>query len=257
MFNKNPTNFRQPKVFNPKDLSNKPETSNKSLVFKLLKWAFLLVIILAILYLLFYSPIFTIKNFIVDKNFPTSINEHLEQIKGKNIFLIKSSKIKADLLNNFPELTEISVIRGLPDSIKITYNERNPKMIWQTGGRYFLVDENGIIFREIQGVTDLPLVKDNNDLAINIGSHVVSVNFINFVNELRPKLKEGMEFDHFEVNETTFQLDAITVSRLKLKFDTTRSIDSQLEALKKFLADRPNEAEDYIDLRVEGKVFYR
>ena len=75
--------------------------------------------------------------------------------------------------------------------------------------------------------------------------------------DARSKLKDIMELDHFEVNETTFQLDAIMTSGLKLKFDTTRSVDSQLEALKKFLSDHPNEAEVYIDLRVEGKVFYQ
>ena len=258
MFKKEPRNIlRQPKVFNPDNLANKPRSNSRPLIVKLFKWFLLILVIISIIYLLFYSPLFIIKNIIVDKDLPASINEHLESIKGKNIFLIKSSKIKEDVLKTFPELTEISIIRGLPDSIKITYSERNPKMIWQSAGRYFLVDEAGIIFREIQGAADLPLVKDNNDLPVNIGSQVVSLNFINFAGEGRSKLKDIMELDHFEVNETTFQLDAIMTNGLKLKFDTTRSIDSQLEALKKFLSDHPNEAEVYIDLRVEGKVFYQ
>lgn len=258
MFKKEPRKiFRQPKVFNPKDIANKPRTSSKPLVFKLLKWVFLLLIILAIIYLLFYSTIFTIKNIIVDQDLPTSINEHLENIKGKNIILIKSAEIKEDLLKKFPELIDINIIRGLPDTIKVSYNERKPEIIWQSAGRYFIVDEDGFAFREIQGATDLPLVKDNNDLAINMGQQVASANFINFITELKPKLKEQVEINRFEVNETTFQLDAIMVSGLRLKFDTTRSVDSQLSDLKKFLADRTNEAEEYIDLRVEGKIFYK
>ena len=258
MFKKEPRNiFRQPKVFNPKDLTNKPKANNKPIIFKVLKLAFILLVILSLIYLFFYSPLFTIKNIIVDKDLPTSINEHLASIKGKNIFLVKSSKTKGDLLKKFPELIDINVIRGLPDTIKISYSERTPKIIWQSAGRYFIVDENGITFREIQGAADLPLVKDNNDLAINIGKQVVSANFISFVTELRPKLKEQVEINRFEVNETTFQLDAIMVSGLTLKFDTTRSVDSQLSDLKKFLADRSNEAQEYIDLRVEGKVYYK
>ncbi len=258
MFKKSPRNiFKPPKVFNPKDLSNKPQTNNKPIIFKILKLIFLLLVILSLIYLFFYSPLFTIKNIIVDKKLPTSINEHLANIKGKNIFLVRSSEIKADLLKNFPELVDISVIRGLPDTIKVSYNERTPKIIWQSSGRYYIVDENGVAFKEIQGIADFPLVKDNNDLAINIGEQVVSTNFINFVTELRPKLKEQVEINRFEVNETTFQLDAILVSGLILKFDTTRSVDSQLNDLKKFLADRSNETQEYIDLRVEGKVFYK
>ncbi len=246
-----------PKIFNPIDLQKAPEKPSRWPKF-IIKVCFLGIFVFALIYWLFYSSVFTIKNIIVEKDLPTSIEGSLDKFKGQNIFFVKSADIRSELLDEFPDLVNIEVMRGLPDSIRISYAERSPRLVWQTQNRYFLLDENGVLFREIQGGSDLPVVKDNNDLPVEMGKQVVTIAFISFTNNLKSKLPDtGIMLDHFEINETTFQLDAMTKEFLKLKFDTTRTVDSQVSNLKSFLQAHPNEAEDYIDLRVDGKVFYK
>lgn len=240
-----------PKVFNPI-----PEKEKKSLP-KFVKIIVLVIIVLAaLIYLLFFSPFFKITNVISEGIFLEDAD--LAQIKGQNIILLNTPKIKSAILAKNANFGDIQIIRGLPHTLKIKINPYQATMIWKTGGRQYLVNKEGLIFNEVQGETDLPIVQDNKDLAVQIRQQVVSINFIEFIREVFVNFagKAGFKIVYFEVNETIFQADALTDQGWLVKFDTTRSPDDQLEALKKFLAENKEGVHEYIDVRVEGKVFY-
>jgi len=249
---RNKISYRNPKVFNlPFEQPEKRPT-------RAWKPVLILVLIGGLYYFIFQSPFFRIKNIIIDQTLPPAVSEYMAKYKGENIFTLRSSEIRDELLAKYPELTNINVIRGIPDSIKVTCDERTPKLVWMSSGLMYLLDESGVAYKEIQDPGGLIEVKDNNNLPVKENQPVVSENFINFVNDLKPKLRgKGFEIVHFEVNETTFQVDAVMVSNLILKFDITRSADSQVSDLTKFWENHSGEARNYVDLRVEGKVFYK
>ena len=248
----NKTSYRNPKVF------NMPFEEPKKRPKKVWKPILFLVIIGGLYYFIFQSSFFRIKNIIIDQNLPPPVSDYMKQYKGENIFALKSSEIREGLLAKYPELTHISVIRGIPDSIKVACSERVPKLVWESNATLYLLDENGIAYKQIQDSGSLPKVQDNKNLSVKENQLVVSKNFIDFITELKPKLESNnFVIDHFEVNETTFQIDALTDKGLILKFDITRLVDSQISDLVKFWEKYSGEAQSYIDLRVEGKVFYK
>ena len=149
--------------------------------------------------------------------------------------------------------------RGLPDTIKVSASVYQSKIVWRTLARSYLVNNNGIVYKEVEGATDLPIIQDRSDLSVQLGSQVVSTNFIDFIIATNSRFAEktGFKIANFEVNETIFQVDAFTDQGWKIKFDTTRSVDDQLDALNKLIGEPNVEIHEYADVRVEGRVYYK
>ncbi|MEK7142908.1 MAG: hypothetical protein AAB785_01730 [Patescibacteria group bacterium] len=243
-----------PKVFNlPQEPKKKSPIFKKIIVIGCL----IIVLISAIGYLLFFSSVFRIKNVIVADQIKSVYN--WENLKNKNLLTLKTADLKKDILEKSPELVDISLVRGLPDTLKIEINTDQPKIIWQTQERKYFVNAQGLIFQEVNGQTDLPLVQDDKNLAVLLMQKVASVNFVNFVENLNTKFssKNGFKIVYFRINETVFQIDALTEKGYFVKFDTTREIDRQLDDLSKFLEKYQEEIHEYADVRIEGKVYYK
>src|SRR3990167_7773251 len=102
--------YRPPKVFNP------PPELRKRKVPRIIKLIiFLIVFFGALFYWLFFTDYFQIKNIDVDEGLPISTS--LDYLKGKNILLVSSAKIKTQILADFPEVNDLKIFRGLPDTL--------------------------------------------------------------------------------------------------------------------------------------------
>lgn len=246
--------LRQPKVFSPPKERNNNSHFSK-LVFIV---GILLIIFGAVIYTLFYSPIFKIKNIIISGSNSEMLTKEIEKIKGENIILFKSKEIEEEIIKNFPSAVNVQIIRGLPDTIKIQWEDHIPKIIWATSGKQYLVDGRGLVYKETDEIT-LPQVMDNKNLSVSLGDFVVSENFVNFVIDTSGQFEPmfGFKIIHFEINETMFQVDAITDQGWKIIFDTTRPVKNELSDLQKFLESHKDELKEYVDLRIEGKVFFQ
>lgn len=241
-----------PKIFNP------PQQKNKK---RFPKFAAVILIIILIasgaVYWLFFSSFFQIKN--ITFTGMTLDNFDQASLKGQNILFIKISKIESEILASHPEVNQVQIIRGLPDTLKIVIKSNQASLIWQTNNQQYLVNQKGIAFSQLQGQTDLPLVQDNKNLNIQLGQQVASANFIEFIHDLSNKFSDtlGFKIVYFEVNETIFQVEAMTDQGWFIKLDTTRSVADQLDALKQLFAAHKDEIHEYADVRVEGKVFFK
>lgn len=254
MFNKKRNILRHPKIYNPPAAPQK-----KGELSKFFKIFLILVIFLGgLVYLLFFSPLFQVKNVVVDSAV-SEANSEFEKLKGRNILTLRSADIEKEIISQFGDLANLKIVRGLPDTLKIQLEARQSKMVWQVEERNYLVDSQGLIIKEIQGESDLPKVKDNKNLPVLANQVVASEIFLNFIVEASSKFPEvvGSRISSFEVNETIFQVDALTDQGWKVIFDTTRSVDSQLSGLKQFLSEHKDEMIEYADVRIEGKVYYK
>ncbi|MCL5407075.1 MAG: FtsQ-type POTRA domain-containing protein [Patescibacteria group bacterium] len=250
--------LRNPKVYNPSYAVEKKKFS-KVYIYIIL----ILIVLGGLIYFLFYSSFFKIKNIVIENSNNSEISKIFQELNGANIFRFNSSKTQAEITQKFPEVKGAKITRGLPDTLKIQFSEVSAKVIWQTGQKNFLVDGNGEIYKEIQlsdvSQNNLPIIKDNNNVSVNLGQKILSGNFLDFVTELNTTFNQetGFKINQFEINETLFQVDALTDQSWKVIFDTTRSVPDQLADLKKFLADHKNEVTQYIDVRIEGRVYYK
>ena len=122
-----------------------------------------------------------------------------------------------------------------------------------------MVNEKGVVFNEVSGETDLPIIRDSKDLPVERGQQVASANLIDFVRQLTYRFPEVVGFGvvYFEIEETIFQINALTERGWLIKFETTREAEDQLEDLKQFLAEHEAEVSQYIDVRVKGKVYFK
>ena len=249
--------YRPPKVFNE---YNQTPQGNKKKFPRFLKILIVFIILaIGLIVLIYYTSLFNINKIFVENDQNGEIAKLLQSYQGQNLILLDTAKIKKDIKDAFPNLENIKVIKGLPNSLKLSYEEFTPEIVWKTQGKTYLVNQFGEIFREVEGDSTLPIVVDNKDLAVTMKDQVVTTNFINFINQITDKINGQKDYKiiYFEINETVFQINAVTDLGWYIKFDTTRPFVDQIDALNKFLAEKKNEVHEYVDVRVEGKVFYK
>ena len=243
-----------PKVFNP------PKDIHKKEFPKFLKVLIVAVILAMVIgYLIFYSNFFNIKTVALDPLLPSDVKENTDSAIGENIFFVNLKAIQDNLQQKYPELQNIKFSRGLPDTLRVSGEQFQGKITWQTQNHSYLVNVNGIAFKEIDGPTDLPKVIDNKDLPVDSKNPVVPSNFIDFISELNNKFSKeiGFKIVNFQVNDTIFQVEAMTDQGWYIKLDTTRSADEQISQVKELLAKDKAGITQYIDVRVEGRVYYK
>ncbi len=247
-------NLRQPKIYSA---PSEKEKKNFPKIFKI--FFLFILILLCLIFVVFVSSIFRIKNVQVFGKIEDDSLKYLETYKNKNIFLLDSDYIENELEQMNPQLKNIDISFGIPNVLRATFTERQPKLIWITDGLEFLIDNDGIVFKENEShIKDLPIVYDNSNLEIKIPSQIASKGFVDFINHLNFISQDyNLEFKNFAVNETTFQLDAITNEGIKIIFDTTRPVSDQLDAYEKVYNDHKDQVKEYVDLRVEGWVYFK
>ena len=228
----------------------------KSKIFKIS--VLFILIVVGLIYLFFYSSVFNIKQIKIEGG-TKELETFFDSYKNQNIILLNSGNVKNDLQEKYPEIPDIKLYRGLPHTLRIVVDWRTNKLIWQSQGKYYCVDNTGIAYSECLAIENMPIIKDNKDIDVTLNHQVVPENFINFISELEANFGQidNLKIVSFEVNETIFQVDVLTDKGWKVVFDTTRQAKGQTEALKTFLVDHEAEVTEYIDLRVEGRVYFK
>lgn len=181
----------------------------------------------------------------------------------RNIWLVEPGTLSQELESGNYELQQVSVSRQFPHTLVITVVERQPVLFWQTGNDKFVLDTGGLIVATASSTAlKLPVVVDTSNLPAKVGDRAVAPGFITFTTDVIAKLapQTGLSVVELSVADTTNDLQVQTNAHYMLKFDTTRSVDDQINdlvaVLAKLKADKKTPSE-YIDLRIPGRVFYK
>lgn len=245
---------RQPKIYVP--ASEKVKKPVRKYV-KIIIIIFIIAFFLA--YLLFFSPIFKVKSLDIMGTPSEQSQVYLESFNGTNIFQLHPSAIKSELSILNPEFANIRVSVGIPSVIRVTFQERSPALVWQSGDNIYLVDDNVVAYKKILTKPDnIIFLVDLKAVGVVPPQQIASSNFAEFLKTVKAKMTDtGLEVDHFEINETTFQVDAVTKQGPRVIFDTTRSVTDQIDALAIVYKDHKDDIKQYVDVRVEGKVYFQ
>lgn len=251
--------FRSPAIFSGGKVKEKKQIKIPKISYKLV---LLLIVIALVLYYMFASGNFIISEVMVKGNNMISTEAIASEIpKGKNIFLLSSNTIEKKIKAANPEIQTVQVIKGIPNAIKVVVFEHDCKMIWQSGEKSYLISTQGMVAKEIkEGETyNYPKVIDKKGISVEIGSGLLSPNFIAFINNIHSQFKEATNISplHFEVEETTFDVNLFTEAGFYVKLNTMRSSAKQLENLKKVLVEKRNDVHEYVDLRIDGWAYYK
>jgi cell division septal protein FtsQ len=254
-------------------------------------WLLFLVILGTIIYILFYSKFFTIKNIEVSGNTNINaaeviniINKQLQKrrflfFKQSNIFLVNKSKIEKRILENYV-LDKIKIRRKFPDTIKIELFEKLSSIVWLTGEQAYYVDLQGIASSHVNNqqinqaqdgqvdvlrhkiiAQNLPLVYDLESRGVAIGERVASQKVIDFIIKLVENLEKLINYEiaYYNFNARSREVEAVTTEGWQIKFSIDADLNSQLDNLMLLLQEKIKNPRDldYIDLRFGERVFYR
>ncbi len=248
------------------------------------------VFILAIISRLDY---FKIKNIsILGNNFisESEIREMASLQSEKNKFIIfPQSNIlffsKGQLEKTISEkyyLNSLQIDKIFWHEIKIMVSEKPIKLIYSTNQKKYFIDDNGNIINEygpgksdrkeqdgdleivrpVSQAANLPIIYDKNNDVAEIGSQILSKDYVAFLLNIDQAIKDEADFKIKEYQLPELKgtdLIAITNQGWEIRFNVNDSYLSQIKLLFLVLKDKVKDRSnlEYIDLRFGDKIYYQ
>lgn len=231
----------------------------------------LLFLFLALLiYVVLFSPAFKYKEILYSGS-PEKKEDVLgilESAEGKmfknNMLFFNVANVKEALSKN-SDINEVSISKNyIKRTINIKVETKEAMAVWDERGKKFYLDHKGFGYKEIGEGEEgkAGLIKINNKLNT---IHTVGEQFLNErENEFIKNIIKNFELkisDKITSIDFENSLSEVTVytSGYKIFLDTKRDPIKQLESaqLVKKDAEKKKKKFDYIDLRVESRVFYK
>lgn len=254
-----------------------------SLWTKLFFWILLAGFLSASFYLIFLSGFLEIREIEISGTDKISRGEVekpiLESLDGmimgkiprNNFILFPSEKVKKDILEKFKVINEIEIEKKFPNKLIVSVGERELGLILRSGNEEVVVDEKGIAFDRSLGngeylsFKDIPVLRDQSQREVSVGKEVLSPDYVFFVKEIRKKIGENLGISLGKEMETpsisSGDIRMASTEGWKLYLDRNLGIDKEEEMLEVVLNNKiePERRADleYIDLRIQNKVFYR
>lgn len=230
---------------------------------------FLYVGFIYFLYWFFISSAFEVKVIDVSGIGPGQSESLRNKIKtlnngllSKNYYLFSLSSLEVKLLKEMPELKKIEItknskLRGISIAAKL----REAKFNWETAGENYEVDMEGIVVKKGARNENFISVIDRASLPLKVGGGVGNAEFILFIE----KISKGFEEANIKIvsiitkNEFKRDIEVKTENGYLVYFDATRDSDSQMTSLKRVLSEvnKEKKALEYVDLRIENRIFYK
>lgn len=246
--------YKKPKI----DIKTSKIKEPKFRFWLIIKIGIVLAILVALSWWLFFSGVFNIREITIKGEAGAETMDAINALYGKNIFWLGGKRAEENLKQKQPGIKAIQIIRGLPSTIKIELVERESTLTWRSQDKLYLVDSEGVVFKQIDKPRHF-LIADLDNIEIKPGRQILDKDFIEFVKLANQEIPLRTEFkiDHFEIQESTYQVFALAENGRKIILNSMRQINPQIEALKKTWNERQDEIAEYIDLRVEGMVYYK
>jgi len=189
-------------------------------------------------------------------------------IRNRTKFTVQTPDVEQALLDRFPELQD-AVLRlpVLGRTPTLVLEIRQPALLLSAANKTYVLDKNGIATREAKDLgaatkEGLPSVQDQSGLSVKLGQQVLTRETVQFVLDAVYLLREqSLTVESLTLPVSINELD-IRLSGLPyfIKTDTSTDIRQQIGgfvATKEFLAEQGIVPSEYIDVRVEEKVFYK
>ncbi|PIR70454.1 MAG: hypothetical protein COU46_01430 [Candidatus Niyogibacteria bacterium CG10_big_fil_rev_8_21_14_0_10_42_19] len=198
------------------------------------------------------------------------INSYLSEkwyglIPKSNIFIASTIEMTA-LLADEPKIKKMEIKKTLPRGLNISVTERT---LWAnvcSGNECFYAGDDGVIFERALKTSGSVFfnIEDQRDFNYDLGDRFLPEDETMRIIALIEKIKEktGENFNYVKINSDGFinHYEIATDKRWKLIID---SLTDPVLASDNFVSSYDNflksemEKIDYIDLRLENKVFYK
>src|ERR1700689_29081 len=90
------------------------------------------------------SPLFEIKEVMIDRSIQFIDQRSLKDLKGQNIFKVDINKVDSQIAARYPYIAQLRVVRQLPDRILVLDKKREPLMQIYFKKKYLTLDTEGV-----------------------------------------------------------------------------------------------------------------
>lgn len=194
-----------------------------------------------------------------------------DSIWNRNKITINTKAVSQKLKAEFPELADVSMTLPLLAQRPVIYLQPSqPVLVLQTSSGGYVIGQNGTaLLPTIQLpnslALELPVVDDQTGVSVHTGQRALSSTDVAFIQMVVAQLKAA----HIKTGELTLppgtsELDVRLAGKpYYAKFNLHASLDSArqqagtLIAVKRKLESKQLTPHKYIDVRVEGRAYYR
>lgn len=229
-----------------------------------------IMVLIGSVYIIFLSGFFKIHQIIVEGSGEVPSSDIVQLVRqtmqssflGDNSLFVNTGGLEKKLLNQNYQLENVHISRQLPNDLKVAVTFRTPALLWRSNDSIYVLAANGNAIAQPKTTNfNLPTVVDTTNLPVKLGDQVVPSSFINFTQSLVGKLSTAkLEVKELSVPETTTELYIQTKQGYIIKFDTTKRVEdqfSELQLVLQTLKAQNKTPQQYIDLRIENRAFYK
>ncbi len=178
-------------------------------------------------------------------------------LSSQSIFLVSAKELRESLQTEYPQVEKVFIKRKFPKTLTIQIKERRAIANFSGCQKTFLIDKEGIIFREEKN-SQLFLVKKEEAKNCVLGKKMLNQKEINTIFLIKDKFYPGEKISVIEFYP--FRVKVLADKGWKVVFSLEKDLTKQLKSLK-ILIDRKIKKEnlsqvEYIDLRFD-KIFYK
>lgn len=246
--------------YNPK--KSQSEDKNK------LKRIFIVVLIVVGGYFFTRLPVFQIKNIDTAKVKSAVVIEELNELIGKSILSAGVANKVFEIQNTHIELIELRCDKGIPDTLKCRSEEREPAFIWQTGEKKFLIDSNGLIYMNGEGILGVITIEDRANIEIDLGDNVISEEMVLIYKNIITSLEKfSFVVDNFYVKTSPLHPGVVISARkddklfspnkIEVEFSASYPVDTQAKLLSQLMETKAGLIKERVDLRTPGYIYYK
>ena len=265
--------FRRGKTISRHQKEHSERSENQKLVIRRRKLGAFFVILAIFISLIsiflfqFISKVSVVSNESKSQNlskYEKSVEEYLNINPSERILSnLNKNALLESLQKDYLEVLSISDIKfnGLT-SYKIYLDFRKPVASWLVDGKEFFVDSEGVSFNVNNFEKPSLNIIDDSGAIVSNGKNVASSSFFSFIGKLVSAAnKQGLEVSKIRIPPLSLRQVEVSVKGVSYfaRMSTADSAEGQIinfkKAIEYFRAHKisPN----YIDLRIEGKGYYK
>lgn len=208
------------------------------------------------------APYFNIKNIVISGNEAVAKEDIIKLTgieSGQNIFKLNLVKVQYTIKEN-PLFEKVRVKKCLPDKVEVQVEERKPAAFLNLKGDFYLVSENGIIFKKLSSVIyeNLPIITNVDLKNIVLGSETnsyglnVGLKIIKDIKSVQPELLACIS----EINAgDSGEIIVYTNNGIKIKVDNNTDKSKWLRVNKVISAANAEKISvGYVDMRYNKQI---
>ncbi len=221
-----------------------------------------------LLYAVFFGPFFRVRKVDIQGVILSNPDELSKSVPlGGSIWFLPKDTILKGIAQD-PLVTNVSILRGIPDTLRLVITERQPAFVWVSNGMSILVDSQGIAFTQYTQdtlpdvassagakIASLPHVVDTKNINVTLGKPLVGRTFISFIEVLQTDFLTdlpGVHVTSAQVGNSTYDLTVFTKEGMQVQFNTLGDAGVQVRNLTRLVhQNKVNTASSHVDLRID------